>query len=49
MARILVEGMFHPGFLDEATRKELAALGRDGKAESGATRRPNALLLLFDR
>ena len=47
-ARILVEGMIRPGFLDEATRKELTALVRDGKAESRVTRRANALLLLDD-
>ncbi len=40
--------MIRPGFLDEATRKELTALVRDGKAESRVTRRANALLLLDD-
>jgi transposase len=40
--------MIRAGFLDEATRKELTALVRDGKAESRVTRRANALLLLDD-
>jgi transposase len=40
--------MIRPGFLDEATRVELTALVRDGKAESRVTRRANALLLLDD-
>ena len=38
--------MIRAGFLDEATRTELTALVRDGKAESRVTRRANALLLL---
>lgn len=40
--------MIRNGFLDEATRKELTVLVRDGKAESRVTRRANALLLLDD-
>jgi len=40
--------MIRGGFLDEATRKELTVLMRDGKAESRVTRRANALLLLDD-
>jgi len=40
--------MIRAGFLDEATRTELTALVRDGKAESRITRRANALLLLDD-
>jgi Homeodomain-like domain len=47
-ARIHVEGAIRPGFLEEATRKELTALGRDGKVEICVTRRANALLLLDD-
>jgi transposase len=40
--------MISTGFLDAATRKDLTALVRDGKAESRVTRRANALLLLDD-
>lgn len=40
--------MIRPGFLDNATRQELTALMRDGKAESRVARRANALLLLDD-
>jgi transposase len=40
--------MIRGGFLDDATRQELTALVRDGKAESRVTRRANALLLLDD-
>jgi transposase len=40
--------MIRGGYLDEATRKELTGLVRDGKAESRVTRRANALLLLDD-
>lgn len=40
--------MIRGQFLDAATRKELTALMRDGKAESRVTRRANALLLLDD-
>jgi transposase len=46
--RILILGMIRGQFLDAATRKELTALMRDGKAESRVTRRANALLLLDD-
>lgn len=38
--------MIRPDFLDDATREDLTALVRDGKAESRVTRRANALLLL---
>jgi transposase len=40
--------MIRRDFLDEATRKELTALVRDGKAEHRLGRRANALLLLDD-
>lgn len=40
--------MIRAGFLDKATRQELTALVRNGKAESRVTRRANALLLLDD-
>jgi transposase len=42
------QGMIRAGFLDEAIRKDLTALLRDGRAESRVTRRANALLLLDD-
>ena len=38
--------MIRPDFLADATREDLTALVRDGKAESRVTRRANALLLL---
>jgi hypothetical protein len=47
--KILVDGAIRPGCLAEGTRKELVALGRDGKAENGVTRRANARLLLDGR
>jgi transposase len=40
--------MIRGNFLDAATREELIALVRDGKAETRLTRRANALLLLDD-
>ena len=40
--------MIRANFLDAATREELIALVRDGKAETRLTRRANALLLLDD-
>jgi len=40
--------MIRGNFLDAATREELIALVRDGKAETRLARRANALLLLDD-
>jgi hypothetical protein len=38
--------MIRGGFLEEAKRKELIALARDGKLEARVARRANALVLL---
>jgi transposase len=40
--------MIRGGFLEEAKRKELIALARDGKVEARVARRANALVLLDD-
>jgi hypothetical protein len=40
--------MIGPGFLDGAARRALIALMKNGKAESGVTRRANAIILPDD-